>query len=433
MASTLAAGCSTGIDLLGMFGDPIGTMMHMVANSVMAGALGMFKALQSTIGSYNTDSSDKIGAQTHWVVVYLAVGSLLFAAIKMAFDRRGEAGHTALKGMLRVIVVTAASTTVIVWFADLMEAFANYLLQKSLDNVLGGITCTNDVPAALLLIIACLLIIAGVIHTILLWIRLGVMIVLMGTFPMAAAASMADWGTTWWRKHLGWMLAWLLYKPTVGLMMYAGSIMVYNAQKGGSGNASADAINTQIAGMGVLLLSAIALPALMRLVVPAVGSLGTDASGAATLGAAGAIASGAKSVADGAIGRLAASGSKKSTDTSDTSDGGGPHGSRDGDSTQEGSTQGGSGGGQQGGQQGGGEGQSRRPGGGDGGHDGGDGGDGGDQAASSTRQAAAAGLSGVLAVAALAARTGSAAADVARSAVDERADPEDAIGGRHGR
>ena len=36
---------------------------------------------------------------------------------------------------------------------------------------------------------------------------------------------MTDWGAGWWRKHVGWLIAWLLYKPAVGLIMYSGSVM----------------------------------------------------------------------------------------------------------------------------------------------------------------------------------------------------------------
>ncbi|WP_328770513.1 hypothetical protein [Streptomyces sp. NBC_00286] len=280
-------GCDGGLDLLGMFDDPIGEMIEMVAKIVIAGAIGIFKAV-GDIDSINTGASDKIGTEIRWIVMYLACGSILAAAVKMALERRGEAGTTALKGIVRVVVVAAAATTVITTFVDLMERYYDHLFDNTLNNLMEGVDCDDSIPDMLLLVIGCLLILAGIVHALLMWVRLGVMIMLMGTLPLAAAASMTDWGGTWWRKHIGWMTAWLLYKPTVALIMYSGAIMVDASEP----HESAD---TQIAGMATLLLSAIALPALMRIIVPATAGIGGDAVGDTVMGG---VASGAKSLGD---------------------------------------------------------------------------------------------------------------------------------------
>jgi hypothetical protein len=295
----LAASCDSGIDFLGMFADPIGTMIEMVAKIVMQGAIGVFESV-GDIKSHDKASSNVINRQTQWIVVYLAIGSILFAAAKMALDRRGDAGQTALKGILRVTLVSTASSTVIITFATLMDRYSDHLFRNSLKNLMHGIDCSGSIPNMLLLVVGCLLLLSGIIHALLMWIRLGVMIVLMGTLPMAAAASMTDWGSTWWRKHLGWLIAWLLYKPTVSLVLYSGSVMIDTAD-------NSDQIDTQIAGMGLLLLSAVALPALMRVIVPATAALGGDSVGSATMAVAGGVASGAKSLAD-AAGRNGAGG-----------------------------------------------------------------------------------------------------------------------------
>ncbi|MBC7272641.1 MAG: hypothetical protein H5T76_28720, partial [Streptomyces sp.] len=300
-------GCDGGIDFLGMFGDPIGTMIQMVAEIIITGALGVFDAVWD-IESTNPGASGKISNQTRWIVVYLACGSILFAAAKMALNRRAESGQLALKGMLRVLVVSAGVTAIIGTFVDLTDRYSDFLLRGTLQNLMEGIDCNGNVPNMLLLVIGILLLIAGIIHALLMWIRLGVMIILMGTLPIAAAASMTDWGGTWWRKHVGWMAAWLLYKPTVALVLYSGSVMVDASE-------SHSDVDTQIAGMGLLLLSAVALPALMRLIVPATAALGGDSVGSTTMGVAGGVASGAVSLAD--------SGGRKGSGGS-----GGPAGSR---------------------------------------------------------------------------------------------------------
>ncbi len=302
----LAEKCGGGVNFLKMFGDPVGQMIKAVAKLAMRAAFGIFEAV-GKVGTTDEATSNVINRQTQWIVVYLAIGSILFAAIKMALDRRAEPAQTALKGILRVILVSAAGSTVIGAFVTLMDSYSNHLFKNSLDNLLVGIDCNNQIPDMLLLVIGFLLIISAIIHAILMWVRLGVMIILVGTLPMAAAASMTDWGGTWWRKHFAWMIAWLLYKPTVSLVLYSGAVMI-RASEGAQKNH----INVQIAGMATLLLSAIALPALMRIIVPATAALGGDSVGDATMGVAGGIASGAKSLADssGRKGDSAPSGSQ---------------------------------------------------------------------------------------------------------------------------
>ncbi|MFF8551905.1 hypothetical protein ACF058_03505 [Streptomyces sp. NPDC015501] len=280
--------------------DPIGTIVSGIAHAILAAAVSAFGELTMSIPTLSTTSTtpQQVNGQTQWVVVYLAVGSLLFAAIRMAFERRGEAGTTALKGLLRVILVAGAATTVVTAMAKLSDRYADHLFTQAASETLqDNIGCQNSdgIEAFLLLILAFLLLIAAILHTILLYIRLGVMLVLLGTLPLAAAASMTDWGNGWWRKHIGWMIAWLLYKPAAALVMYAGAAMISNDQQNG--------VQERIAGIGVMLLSAVALPALLKLIVPATAGLGGgNGVGDGVTAAGGAVASGAKSVASGSGG-----------------------------------------------------------------------------------------------------------------------------------
>ncbi|MBU6535509.1 hypothetical protein [Streptomyces mayonensis] len=320
-------------------GDPIGTILNGIADAVLAAAIMVFGSLVTDLPTLpSADTSKEINAETQWLVVYLAVGSLLFAAARMAIERRSDAGQTALKGILRVVLVSGAGSSVVMAAAALSDNYSNYLFkgaaQETLRNV-GGCSDGGSLEGFLLLILAFLLLISGIIHTILLYVRLGVMILLLGTLPLAAAASMTDWGGGWWRKHIGWMIAWLLYKPAAGLVMYAGAVMMSSgngdfAEGTGSGDLSA---NERIAGIAVMLLSAVALPALLKLVVPATAALGgASAASGAMSAAGGAVASGARSLGSRALGggsggAAGQSGPRGASGTSGASGGGGSPGS----------------------------------------------------------------------------------------------------------
>ncbi|MEU9136157.1 hypothetical protein AB0D33_09350 [Streptomyces sp. NPDC048404] len=276
--------CTSGnpvIDLVkGFFsflGDPIGTIVDLIAKTILAGAVAVFAALTTNVPTLEqTQTSKDISSDTQWIVVYLAVGSLLFAACRMAIERKGDAGRTALKGIMRVVLVSGAATTVVVAAAAVGDSYSNYLFNNAVRDSLNNVGACSDgsgIQSFLLLVLAFLLLIAGIVHTVLMYIRLGVMMLLLGTLPLAAAASMTDWGSGWWRKHIGWMIAWLLYKPAVALVLNAGMAMINSGRNSGTGDVAT--INTRIAGIGVMLLSAIALPALLKLIVPATAALGT--------------------------------------------------------------------------------------------------------------------------------------------------------------
>jgi hypothetical protein len=304
--------CKTGnafIDtILGFFsflGDPIGSIISGIADLILAAAIEVFGAIIVGIPTLeSTVTAQKVNGQTQWIVVYLAVGSLLFAACRMALERKGTAGITALKGIMRVILVSGAATAVTVAAATVGDNYSEHLFDAAAQeqlNQIGGCNDITNIGSFAKLILALLLLLSGILQTILLYVRLGVVIMLLGTLPVAAAASMTDWGAGWWRKHIGWLIAWLLYKPAVALILYAGSAMTA-AGKGEEVNQASGTINTRIAGIAVMLLSAVALPALLKLIVPATAALGKGNPGGESIQIAGALASGAISVGAAAAG-----------------------------------------------------------------------------------------------------------------------------------
>jgi hypothetical protein len=286
------------VGFFSFLGDPIGTIIKMIAKMILSAAISVFGALTTGVPTLTgTNTAKNISGQTQWLVVYLAVGSLLFSAARMAVERRSTAGTTALKGVLRVIVVSGAATTIVTAAASVADDYSTYLYQAGAQDMLnkaGSCSWDDGIQSFLMLILAFLLLIGGIIHTVLMYIRLGVVILLLGTLPLAAAASMTDWGGGWWRKHIGWLIAWLLYKPAAGLVLYAGAQMLTSNADGSNG------VNERIAGIGVMLLSAVALPALLKLVVPATAALGgASAYSGAMQSAGGALATGARSLGGG--------------------------------------------------------------------------------------------------------------------------------------
>jgi hypothetical protein len=319
-------------------GNPVGTIMDLISKFVLRAAIQIFGSIINDMPSLSGDSKTKaveISEALDWVVAFVAVGTLLFAAARMALERNGQAGGTWIKGMVRLVLVAGGGTWIATKLATVVDGFSDDMTRKALQDSLSDICTTPGLQSVLLLVVAFLLIIAAIIQLLLLYIRLGVLILLLATLPLAAAASMSDWGGSWWRKHIGWLIAWFLYKPTVAVILFSATAMLTPAKNETiSGPGVEGSTNqTALAGVGILLLAGIALPALIKLIVPATGAIGGGNAGSAGTQMAGAGASGAVNMAGSSLsssggGRGGGGGGGAPTGAMSTGGGGGGGGGR---------------------------------------------------------------------------------------------------------
>ncbi|MDX2878319.1 hypothetical protein, partial [Streptomyces ipomoeae] len=275
----------------------------LAAGGVVAFAKAIGEATETVLESLNSvwlnvDSGPdadtamtNIMAANNWLVGYVAVASLLVACIRMAVDRRGQSMKAAFMGMWKVLLVGAVAVPVVQALTAASDTYAKNVyaaadLDDSANTILGVLVL--DQPG-LMLIFGLLVMLSTVVQICLMYIRIGVMIMLVGTLPLAAVSSMTGWGEGWWKKHIGWLAAWLLYKPAAALIIYAATSMTQNTKD----------VGQIIAGMAMLAMAVFALPALLKLIVPATAALGSTSGGTVALNFANNVASGAVSLAGG--------------------------------------------------------------------------------------------------------------------------------------
>ena len=99
---------------------------------------------------------------------------------------------------------------------------------------------------------------ATVIQIMLMLVRGGMLVLLVGTLPLVAAFSNTEMGMQWFRKAGAWLVAFALYKPAAAI--------VYAVAFDLAGQPGALAL---LDGVMMLVLAILALPALLRFVVPA--------------------------------------------------------------------------------------------------------------------------------------------------------------------
>jgi hypothetical protein len=276
-------------------GDVASSTLHEIASAMASAADGLLKTLSTMWMNVNTpgmSTATSIQTYTRWITAVVAVVSILIAAGQMAIRRRGEPAAVMFTGLARVVVTGAAATALVTAAGSLADTFSSDLMTSTVAHIgsggWSGIISTTAIAStvapgdAMTLIIALLIIISSLIQLMLMILRVGLLTILTGTLPLAAAASMSDWGQTWWRKHLGWLAAWLLYKPAAALLY----VSAFTLTQG-------KALVPTLAGFMILVLSVLILPALLKVIVPATANLGAASGGTLAMAAAGALATGA--------------------------------------------------------------------------------------------------------------------------------------------
>ena len=333
-----------------IFGDvfsTIGNLLGGVASSAAAGIITVFahavlgsltKAIEwlSTVW-INTptptlvDSSGAATGTTAWmqselvpITAALAVGSVIVGGAKLAVSDRagGEAGE-----FTRWLFVYALASAGGVAFAAMVittcDGLANYVIGQATtgasfgDHLAQGLGLATQAvgsatlqpqggfllglagtgaSAMLAIIIGAIALVASFVEFVFMAFRGGVSVMLCGLLPLAAAFSNVPTGERWLRRIAGWIVALAMYKLAAAFC-YA---VAFQLSAGTNVIAVMD-------GLALLVVSVLALPALLRLTLPAAEHFALHRGAAASASqAVGAMPSGA--IALGALGGGAGAG-----------------------------------------------------------------------------------------------------------------------------
>ena len=268
----------------------------------------------------------------------LAVLAVLIGGARMAWEQRADPGFKLLKSLWTLAVVGACAVAGVALLIGAADLFSTWIIDRSTDgpgfaqNLTALFTAALSagsggagVGAFLTIVLGGLAILGSIVQAMLMIARSGMVVMLAGTLPTAAAFTSTDAGEAMFRKAVAWTLAFILYKPAAAIV-YATAFRLTASDlvpDDGTGALSF------LVGLVMMVLALIALPALMRLITPAVAAVATGggAGGGAALG--GALASGAISLG-GAVarrGKGSAAGPSGSDEGASGPKGAGPSGS----------------------------------------------------------------------------------------------------------
>ncbi|WP_454778735.1 hypothetical protein [Georgenia muralis] len=239
--------------------------------------------------------------------------SVVIGGARMFWESRAEPGRELLRSLLTLGVVAGAGLMVVALLTSAADSFSVWVINNSLGcDVTADGACFGEnisallqistvaapgLSALLVILFGLVAILASIVQIVLMVARSGMLVILAGVLPLAASATNTEMGRSWFKKCVGWLVAFILYKPAAAIV-YAAAFQLTGTNTftdDGSG------ILAVVTGLMLMVLALFAMPALMRFVTPMVSSMASGAGGAAV--AAGAVA--ALPTGAAAIGRLA--------------------------------------------------------------------------------------------------------------------------------
>jgi Cobalamin biosynthesis protein CobN and related Mg-chelatases len=235
----------------------------------------------------STASGTPVGmltAMLDWVMLAVGLLSILLVAGHMAITHRGDTLADAGTGIVRFILVTSCQVPAIALLAGAGDEFSKWIINTAaggnfdtrVGEVFGTALASGPLGTAVVFIGCLLAIVASIAQVIAMVARNGVLIITAAFSPVAAAAAIYKGNEEMWRKLWMWQLAFVLYKP-VAATVYAAAFVTI-----GNGKSATD----QLSGLALMIMSVLALPALLRLMMPISSKMSAGGGGGALAGAA---------------------------------------------------------------------------------------------------------------------------------------------------
>src|SRR5664280_2610025 len=291
------------VPVLGSACDAVGSAVSSVAGSAFQAVVDAFaKGLADVIKALMTfwihgpdpDVSSSSGVITSLteltrpLVAFAAVLGLIVGGARLAWTARADQTQSILRGLLLMTVVTGAGATIIEALLTGFDAMARWVLDNGFDGTAVGLrlAALGNLPGTgggLVFLLAFFGMVASLVQVGIMLVRGAILAVLVGILPVAAASAITETGYEWFKKLAGWIGSFTVYK-LVAAVVYAAAFTIIG---------DATDLAGVVSGFSLMIVSILALPALLRLLPPAAGAIGGGGGGAlaglASAGATGAV------------------------------------------------------------------------------------------------------------------------------------------------
>lgn len=243
----------------------------------------MKQFLTSWVGaSFKVDLDNKA---TSWfqdttlpITIMLLTLGLVVAGARVMYSHRGEPFQEAMAALGKAVAVITLGTAAIQIFVWGGDAYGQWILKVSGISAKAGYVdaAFATTSPGLALILGLIGVLAVGIQWVIMFVRQALMLLLNAFWQVSAAYAVLRRGEQAFEKITAWIIAFIIYSP-LAASIYAFAWRLKNGQDGAGG---------VIYGLMLIGLAVIALPAIMRLLVPASGALGSAIGGAMAMGVA---------------------------------------------------------------------------------------------------------------------------------------------------
>ncbi len=240
-----------------------------------------------------------------WYTAAIAMIGLLMGLGRMAIQNDFKAGLPAVKMLVNLILVTGVYA---VGFAALMTAadkFAPWIIEKatgeqlSLSGMLSLESMMLIYPGGGLFL-AIIGLLGALMNVLFMIVQPALATILFAILPAVAAGSGTETGASAFRQVQGWLLAVILFKPVAAIIYAFGMMQMKNPPEIAGLDEIGKAIYNAAVAMMILGMAGLALPALIKFLVPVASAATSNAfSGGAAV--AGVAAAGSAVVMVGAV------------------------------------------------------------------------------------------------------------------------------------
>ncbi len=277
------------------FGKVVDSLMNGLGEAIIL-ALTFWMKVPNEVASNSGSLFVKINDYTYQVQILLLIASVILSGARLAEARRGAAMNEAAESFrmfTRVVFSSWMLGAVIVAGTQASDRFSEWIINdstngnaKDLAELMVKTSKLQAFSPGLVLIIAIVGVLGALAQIVLAIVRQGLLIIAAGVLPLAAAASGMNIGKQSYQKLIGWIIAFMLWKPVAAIVYMiafttAGHV---DSLTDTGGLPAGDQAQRMLVAIVLLCSVAFVLPALMRLATPAVAIVGSGGSGLTATG-----------------------------------------------------------------------------------------------------------------------------------------------------
>lgn len=262
--------------------------MILAAVVVVCAAAGLVSAALSSGPTGVGGAVAMVQANLWWYMQAAAVLSIMIGMGRMMWQMRAEEGKNTIKSIIRLIVVAGAGPTIVSILLAAGDSLSTAVIDAAADVDFGtslskSLLISASLPggAIMTLVIGLLILLGQIIQIVIMIARSGLLVLMMSVLPLASANTNTSWGQQWYQRAVGWLAAFILYKP-VASIIYAICFKMIGGKAFGTEEGG---ISGVLVGFAFMVMAILAMPALMKFAVPAVSAISNGGSGGGMIAA----------------------------------------------------------------------------------------------------------------------------------------------------